>query len=164
MAEFLVRNSLNPNKVIKLGITYLQLTPKDREGEAIWACEINTDEPAIGGGAVAPVYIDGITRRTLDEEISKAVAAIAAQVDWTPLVTDRREPIIEYILPSEYEVDIDSFLEIGLQDHLPAAGIDLDSISMTINDFDVTNELQVSGDPYRYKIKWNTFLRIYDEE
>jgi len=164
MAEFLVRNSLNPNKVIKLGVTYNQVTPKGHEGEALWVCEVATDEPDINGDPIRPVYINDITLRTIDDEMGKAVSLIASQVDWSPLVNDVRAPIIEYISPADYEVDIDSVLEIGLQDHLPAAGIDISSLSLTVNDFDVTSEMEVTGDPYRAKIKWNTFLRIYDEE
>ena len=45
MAQFLVRNSLNPQKVIKCGITFEQLAPKDNEGDLIWIVEIASDEP-----------------------------------------------------------------------------------------------------------------------
>ena len=40
----------------------------------------------------------------------------------------------------------------------------MDSIQMTINDFDVTSELEIVGDPYEYTIKWNPFMRVYNVE
>lgn len=164
MAEFIVRNSLNPNKAAKLGITYTHLTPKGYEGESMWFLEVATDELDVNGNSINPVFIDDISSRTLDEEIAKAVSLVAAQIDWSPLVTDRWSPTIESMSPATYEVDIDSSLEIDMKDILPSAGIDLSSINLTINEFDVTNELSITGDPYRYKIKWHPFLRIYEEE
>lgn len=164
MASFLVRNSLNPQKVINVGITYNQVTPKGNEGDAIWVLEVATEEPDINGDSIRPVFINDISSTHLDEEISKAIGILAQQVDWSPLVDDQREPIIEYVSPATYEVSIDSSLEIEIKDLLPSAGIDIDSIQLTLNDLDVTNELEVTGDPYRYKIKWDTYLRVLEEE
>jgi hypothetical protein len=164
MAEFLVRNSLNPNKVAKLGVSYNQVTPKGYEGEAIWTLEVATSELDINGNTIRPVYVTNITQRTLDEEIAKAVGIISAQIDWTPLIDDVWSPEVVSVSPSDYETDIDSFVEIEMRDKLPAAGIDLSSIEMTVNDFDVSSELTVTGDPYRYKVKWAPFLRVYEEE
>lgn len=164
MAEFIVRNSLNPHKVIKVGVTFNQVTPKGYEGEDLWVVEVATNETTVSGETIRPVYINNVTARTLDEEIANAIGILSAQVDWSPLLDDTREPIIESISPAEYEVDIESSVEISLQEILPAAGIDIDSITMTVNDFDVTDTLEITGDPYRYKVKWKPFLRIYDEE
>ena len=47
---------------------------------------------------------------------------------------------------------------------MPSAGIDIDSITMTVNGFDVTNELEIIGDPFDYSITWRPFLRIFDYE
>ena len=164
MASFLVRNSLNPRMVINVGITYNQVTPKNNEGDAIWVIELATTASGLSGEDIRPVYINDITSSHLDDEIRKAVAVIAAQVDWSPFDDDTQAPILEYISPATYEVDINSFLEMEIKDILPSAGIDLNSIEMTVNDEDVSNELEITGDAYRYKIKWDTFLRIYEEE
>ncbi len=164
MAQFLVRNSLSPQKVIKCGITFEQLTPKDNEGEPIWVVEIATDEPHISGGDINPEFINLTSLDNLDEEVEKAVEAISAQVDWTPLESDLRAPLVESCYPSSYETDIESSIKIVLKDLLPSAGIDIDSIQMTINDFDVTSELEVTGDPYEYTLKWKPFMRVYSTE
>lgn len=162
MAQFLLRNSLNPQKVIKCGITFKQVVPKGGEGESIWVIEIGTNEPHKDGGVIPPEFINLITLDNLDQEIEKAIKTISAKVDWTPLESDIRAPFVYSCSPSEYEIDIDSSIEIILKDILPAAGIDINSIEMTINDFDVTSELDISGDPYEYKIKWRPFMRVLD--
>ncbi len=164
MAQFLVRNSLNPQKVIKCGITFEQLTPKDNEGEPIWVVEIATDEQHKDGGDISPEFINLTSLDNLDEEIEKAVKAISVQVDWTPLESDPRAPLVESCYPSSYETSIESSIKIILKDLLPSAGIDIDSIQMTINDFDVTSELEIAGDPYEYTLKWKPFMRVYSTE
>jgi len=164
MAQFLIRNSLNPQKVVSCGITFEQITPRNYEGEPIWVIELATDEPHKDGGSISPVYINLTSLNNLDEEIEKAVEIISEKIDWTPLEEDLRPPFVESCSPSEYEVDIESRIEIVLKDILPAAGIDISSINMTINDFDVTNELVITGDPYEYTLKWNPFIRVYSEE
>jgi len=164
MASFIVRNSLNPRKVINVGVTYNQVTPKSNEGDAIWVIELATKEPDVNGDTIRPVYINDISSTHLDDEIAKAVGVIAQQVDWSPFDADTREPVLEYISPASYEVAISSVLEMEIKDILPSAGIDVDSIELSINDIDVSNELEITGDPYRYKIKWDTYLRVLEEE
>lgn len=164
MAQFLIRNSLNPQKVVKCGITFEQVTPTNYEGEPIWVIELATDEPHKNGGSIPPAYINLTSLDNLDEEIEKAVEIISDKIDWTPLEIDDRPPFVESVYPDSYEVDIESRIEIILKDLLPSAGIDIDSISMTINDLNVTSELEITGDPYEYTLKWNPFMRVYSEE
>jgi len=164
MAQFLVRNVLNPQKVIKCGITFEQITPKNREGESIWVVEIATDEPHKDGGGIPPEFINLTSLDNLDAEIEEAIKAISVQVDWTPLESDPRAPVVEECYPSDYEVSIESRVKIVLKELLPAAGIDIDSIQMTVNDSDVTSELEITGDPFEYTLKWNPFMRVYSEE
>ena len=165
MAQFLVRNSLNPNKVVRLGITFEQLVPKGYEGGYIWLVEIATNEPHKDGGTIPPEFINLTSLDNLDEEIQKVVEVISAKVDWTPLEEDIRAPIVESCYPSDYIVDIETNISIVIKDLLPAAGIDTDSIQMVITtdseDFDVTSELDITGDPYEYTVKWKPFMRVY---
>lgn len=164
MAQFLIRNSLNPQKVVNCGITFEQITPKDYEGESIWVVELATDEPHITGGDIPPEFINLTSLDNLDEEIEKAVETISAKIDWTPLETDIRPPFVESCYPSSYETSIETILKIVLKDVLPSAGIDISSITMTINDFGVTSELDITGDPYEYTLKWKPFMRVYSAE
>ena len=164
MAQFLIRNSLNSQKVVKCGITFEQVTPKNLEGEPIWVVELATDEPHKNGGSISPVFINLTTLSNLDAEVKQAVETISDQIDWTPLELDERPPFVDSVLPTSYEVDMDTFIEIVIKEVLPSAGIDIDSIQMTINDFDVTSELEITGDPYEYTLKWQPFMRVYEEE
>ena len=164
MAQFLIRNSLNPQKVVKCGITFEQVTPTNYEGEPIWVVELSTDEPHVSGGSIPPEFINLTSLDNLDEEIEKAVEIISAKIDWTPLEVDIRPPFVESCYPSSYETSIETILKIVLKDVLPSAGIDITSITMTINDFDVTSELELNGDPYEYTLKWKPFMRVYSEE
>jgi hypothetical protein len=99
----------------------------------------------------------------LGEEIKEAVENIAAKIDWTPLIDDTRVPYVDSIRPSDYEVELETSIEIVLKEILPAAGIDIDSIIMTVNGFDVTDELEITGDPYEYKVIWNPTMRVTEE-
>lgn len=163
MAEFLVRNSLNPHKVVKLGVTFRQLVDVNRnDGDPIWVVEVATDEPHKDGGGIRPTFINLISLEHFDDEMDKAVAEISEQIDWTPLDADQRAPYADSIRPSDYTVEIRDFVEVVLKDNLPSAGIDINSIEMTINGFDVTTELEITGDPYEYTVKWDPSIRVYD--
>jgi hypothetical protein len=164
MAQFLIRNSLNTQKVVKCGITFEQVTPKNYEGEPIWVVELATDEPHKNGGDISPVFINLTSLDTLDAEVEKAVETISAQIDWTPLEEDTRAPFVYSVYPTEYEVSIDSYVEIVIKDLLPSAGINIDTIEMTINDLDVTDDLTITGDPYEYKLKWSPSIKVYSSE
>lgn len=160
MAEFFIRNSLNPSKVVSCGITYRQLVPKGNEGEAVWVIELATRETDTNGDAIPSEYIYLTSLEYLQEEIDAAAARIAAKVDWTPLANDGSAPYVDSISPAEYEIPIDSTLEIVLKELLPATGIDINSIEMTIDGHDVTGELEITGDPYEYKLKWHPSIIV----
>lgn len=163
MAQFLIRNSLSSQKVVKCGITFEQVTPKNLEGEPIWVVEIATDEPHKNGGVIPPEFVNLITLDNLDLEIKKAVETISDQIDWTPLEEDVRPPIVDSVYPTDYEVSMDAFVEIVIKELLPSAGIDINSIQMTINDFNVTSDLTITGDPYEYTVQWKPTMRVYEE-
>jgi hypothetical protein len=161
LAEFIVRNSLNPYKAVKFGVTTRQVVPKENEGEALWVVEIATDEPTISGFVISPVYINLRTLDDLDKEIQNATAIISSQIDWAPLIEDSTPPFVVSASPGNGVVDIESSVEFLIKDNLPSSGLDLSSIKMTVNDFDVTSELELSGDGYEQKIKWKSYLRDY---
>lgn len=164
MARFLVRNSLNPNKVVRFDLTFEQITFKGLEGDSYWVVEVNTTEPSISGTVITPEYIHLRTLDNLDEEIEGVVNNICAQIDWSPTLDDAEGPFVSYHFPTETEdVDISSSVVIKITEALPSAGIDLSSISATLDGFDITSELEIDGDPYEYEIRWNPSLIVYDE-
>ena len=164
MAYFQVRNSLNPSKVIVCGITYKQVVPKGNKGEAIWVIEVATDEPHITtSGTIPPYYINVTDELDLDLEVEKAVAEISKQVDWEPLAADTRPPFVNSVQPDAYITPIHENVILGIIDLHPSYGIDIDSIEMTVNGIDVTNDLRISGDEFEYTVEWRPPSRVYSQ-
>jgi hypothetical protein len=162
--EYLIRNSLNPGKVVSCTITFRQIVNKGEEGELVWLVQINTAEPHKDGGEIAPLFIHYVSSDNLDAAIKSATETIAEQVDWSPLYEDLRPPFVSYSSPSESGdiVSLYSNVVVDIKDLLPAAGIDPDSITVTVNGFDVTDELDIIGDPYEYRVIWDPFIRVAD--
>lgn len=163
MAEYIIRNSLNPHKVVKCGVTFRQVVNKGDEGEPIWLVEVATNEPHKDTGeSIKPEFINLLSFDNLDAELEKATSALSAQIDWTPLDVDSRPPFVSSSSPTSYYADIASNIQLVISEALPSAGIDISSIQMTVNGEDVSSELTITGDPYEYKVGWEPFLRVYD--
>jgi hypothetical protein len=156
VAYFHVRDSLNPYKVVKFSITLQQQTLKGGEGEPVWTAEINTPEPTISGGVMRSRYIHLRSLDNLDQEIEKVTNEMCQEVDWEPRISDHRGPYVVYASPYQFQTDvnIDSGVEIRVKESLPSAGIDIGSIEAEVNGVDITSELEITGDPYEYTIKW----------
>jgi hypothetical protein len=144
-------------------ITYRQVVPKGEEGEAVWVIEVATTASGIHSEVIPSEFIHATDLNYLEDEITEAVERLSAQIDWSPLIDDNRNPYVDSVLPSDYEVPLETSVEVVIKDPLPSAGIDISSITMTVDGFDVTSELDISGDPYEYKVKWSPFLRVTDE-
>ena len=165
MAEYIIRNSLNPDKVVECSITFRKLTNKYMEGEPIWLVHIATTEPHKNGGDITPSFIHLANLKNLGLEIDRATEKIAAQVDWGELREDLRPPIVSLVDPIEngmVNVGITSKVVFDIEDILPAAGIDIDSIKVSVNGMDVTEELDITGDAYQYRVTWSPFKRVLD--
>ncbi len=165
MAEYLLRNTLNPNKVVKCTITFKQITNKGEKGEPVWLIEIGTVEPHKDGGKISPIFIHYTNADNLDTTIKEATESIAKQVNWGTLIDDLRPPFVINSFPKvdqSNRVGIYSSVIVDIQDILPAAGIDPDSIEVVINDIDVSDEISLEGTPYKYRIRWDPKVRVYD--
>jgi len=164
LAYFHVRDSLNPYKVVKFSITLQQYTLKGYDGDNLWTAEINTLEPSttVSGGIMRSRYIHLRTLQNLDDEIEKAAADMCQEIDWTPRIPDRSEPYVYDTYPSNQatEIDIDSTIWVAIKDSLPSAGIDISTIEAEVNGVDVTSEIEITGNPYDYKVKWKPSLVI----
>jgi len=163
LADFIVRNSLNPYKAVKFSITLQQQVLKNSEGEPIWTAEINTLEPSISGTQLKSKYLHLRTLENLDDEIEKAVSEMCEQIDWTPLIDDGRAPYVDSYIPSEDSgVNIDSSVELVIKESLPSGGIEISSISVVFDDIDITGEVEMVGDPYEYTLKWKPSTIVYE--
>jgi hypothetical protein len=167
MATYLLRNCLNPGKVVKCTITFRQIVNKGEEGEPVWLIEVGTAEPHKDGGKISPVFIHYTNGAVnLDTAVRSATTIIANQVNWGTLQDDIRPPFVVSSLPTVNEnvVPIYSDVVVDIKDLFPSAGIDPDSITVTVNDFDVTNDITLAGTPFEYKLVWSPPIRILDYE
>jgi len=166
MAIFYVRHSLNPNKTVKFNITLRYFVIKGEEGEHMWTLEIGTTHKDINGDPISSKKIHKVSANNLDQIIEEAIADLCFQIDWTPLVVDKEAPFVYSFSPTGDNIPIASNIEIIIKENLPAAGIDLFSAKIILNnsmlDFDITDKVIVEGDPYIYTLKWSPELRIYN--
>lgn len=163
MAEVYVRNSLNPHKLIKVGISFIQTVDYSRhDGELIWALEVGTPEPHYNGGKITPVYVTNFNLHDIDKEIEQAVTEVSSKVDWGSLESDVEPPYINVLSPTNYIVDMTCAVDFILKEVLPSAGIDEDSISVEVNGIDVSEELYITGDPFEYRVIWHPKRKVFD--
>lgn len=166
MAEFYVRNSLNINKAVKFNITLRYFVIKGGMGEHFWILEIGTTHLDANDEPIVAKKIHNISAAELDNVIEEATAELCSLIDWTPLVDDKEAPYVDSIVPANGStVSIGYNVVAVLKDHLPSAGIDLSSLKVILNnsmqDFDITGAVEVTGDPYQYELRWETPLRVY---
>ena len=167
MSEFLVHNSLNITKSVKFNMTLRYFVVKGEEGEHMWVLEIGTTHPDINGDPISAKKFHHISAEDLDELIEDALSDLCSQIDWTPFVSDVDAPYVDYLCPEDgTTVSIGSNIYMTIKELLPAAGIDLTDLKVTLNnsmtEFDITSEVDITGDPYEYKLKWVTPMRVYD--
>lgn len=165
MAEFFVHNSLNPNKSVKFNITLRYFVIEGEKGEHMWTLEIGTTHPDINGDDISAARAHKISAINFDNVIEDALASLCAQIDWSPLSTDRDAPYVDIAVPVGTTVPIRSNVHIKIKDKLPSSGIDLSAAKIILHagasDFDITSEVTIDGDPYEYDIYWSPPLRVH---
>ena len=163
MAEFLIRNSLNPHKVVKCGVTLTQYVDyKKHNGEPIWLLSVGTSEPHKDGGSINDVYTNLTSLDTIDKEIELLVSKISKQIDWGELIDDAHPPFVDSVYPVEYIAKMEEPVEFVIKEFMPSTGIDLDTLKVTANGLDITDELEIKGNPYEYHLKWRPRIKVYD--
>lgn len=168
MAHIFVRNSLNNTKTVKLNVTLPKYVAKEHaDGDPRWLLEVATTYLSASGTKIRPEFIDTtISDVNIDEVIEAAVTNIASQIDWEPFVEDTDTPYVTTTVPSSIgEVHIHSNVYIDIKDEVPSAGIDLSEVQIIVNngtqDFDVTGECDITGDPFCFNIAWKPPMRQY---
>lgn len=166
MAEFFVQNSLNDQKSVKFNLTLRYFVIKGEEGEHLWTLEIGTTHKDIDGDPISAKKIHNILANNLDDVIEDALGDLCSQIDWSPLAGDREAPFVSGFSQAGENVSIASNVYITIKDELLSAGIDLSNMKVILNnsmqDFDITNDVTITGDPYEYQLKWVTPLRVYE--
>jgi len=167
MAEFYVKHSLNDKKAVKFNITLRYIVPTNSEGDHKWVLEIGTTELDRNGDQIGAKKIYLTSLNNIDEVIEQNINELCRLIDWGPFVIDKRAPFIKYYSPSDgsSDVPIVSMVEIVIKDNLPSAGIDLSNMKVFFDNgmqkFDITNEVEIEGDAYEYKLKWAPKRIVY---
>lgn len=154
MAVFYLRNSRIPDGkivpvTVALSLDTLQSTASipasgvaefpnlvDPEGDGTWILMLETAELDSSGNPIPPEVVNVVTTGTVHLEIEAALGRMGQKIDWgTPLPDTRAPELVEITPPlSETEnVNIMTDVIVRLKDALPAAGIDLSSVNMSIN-------------------------------
>lgn len=167
ITEFYVHNSLNVSTSVKFNLTLRYFVIKSEQGEHCWTLEIGTTHSGINGEDYLSKKVHAINAQDLDEVIEGVISELCSKIDWSPYVVDNDPPYITDISPAEsIDVPIGSTISFNINENLPAAGIDLSEMVITLNnstsDFDITDEVAIIGDPYKYSVSWAPILRVYD--
>lgn len=166
MAHLLVRHSLNPDVVVKFNVTVKQFTITTSDGDAKWLLEVGTGHLDKDGYNIRPTYVHLTTLDSLDQELERVIADMCLLIDWGVLVADGAPPYVSEHSPTGNDVSILSKIRIKIKEELPSSGIDLSEAKVYLNTgmriFDITDDIVIKGDPYEYKIEWQTPLRVYN--
>jgi hypothetical protein len=166
MAEFWVRHSLNPHKAVKFNITLRYFVVTGERGEHVWVLEVGTTYPDANGDPISAKFSHKVSAEDLDEVIEDSVSTLCSQIDWSPFVADKEAPYISGVSPTGSGISIAYDVNFIIADVLPSAGVDLSNIKIILDnsmtEFDITSEVQITGDPYQYEFKWVPPLRVYN--
>ena len=160
MADIYVINSLNLNKSVKfnLGLRYF-VVKDDRDGDQKWVLEIGTTHSGSDGITPLVKKIHNISAEDFNEVLEDALSELCSEIDWSPFIKDGEPPYLVSVSPTGGNTPIGSNVYLKIKEELPSSGIDLSNIKIMLNngtvDFDITGEIEVTGDPYDYDIRWS---------
>ncbi len=127
----------------------------DPEGNRIWILTLDTPEPDIAGNPIATEIVNILSKDTVHFEIEAALGRLGSQIDWgTPLPDTQPPRLLEITPPLDQTTGVSIFSNIvaRIQDPLPAAGIDLSTLNIRLNDFPiVTSGITEPGNDVEFK-------------
>ena len=159
MAVFYLRNSLNPDGLVvpvTVKLNLIQDVP-EADGEDIWVIEFNTHVKDVNGDRILTKTINvRVSEQDIEQVIESGLALIGAEVDWGTLQSDTVGPYVDYFSISDTEgVPIMTPVIFKLRDLYPSVGIDPNSITLVVNDIDVTDQLDIDSFATYTRVKWN---------
>ena len=178
MVVFYLRNSRAPSgKIVPITVSLNKevLYPvigsgfpnlRDQEGDGVWLLTVATSERDGSGDPIPTEFINIVSEATVHLELEAAIGRIGNKVSWGALAEDLLPPRVLEINPpltQTTNVPIMSNILVRLQDPLPAAGMDLSTLNMTLNSFPVISggvaqpgfEVQMRGNVFDFTIIHN---------
>jgi len=151
MVVFYLRNSLIPDgKIVPVTVALNLVSVKgtkttvtgtgfpnlaDPEGDGIWLLTLSTTELDSAGEVIDDEIINVVSKDTVHDEIEAALGRIGSQVVWGTTLPDNRPPrLVELTPPLTQTTNVSIFTDIiaRIEDPLPAAGIDLSTLNMSL--------------------------------
>ena len=154
MVVFFLRNSRIPDgKIVPvtISLTLDVLKPTlatgtefpnlgDPEGEQVWILTLDTPELDKSGKSIPTEVVNVLSKDTVHLEIEAAFGRIGNKINWGTLLSDTQPPRLLEITPpldQTTNVSILSNIIARIQDPLPAAGIDLSTLNVRLNNFPI---------------------------
>jgi len=134
---------------------------KDPEGEGIWVLTVSTSELDSSGEKIGIEVVNVLdpSLDTVHDEIQAAMGRIGEQIDWGTLLVDNVAPQLKSLEPpieQTENVSIVSDVVARIIDPLPAAGLDLSTLNMSINELPVISG-GVTVSPNNIELRGNVF-------
>lgn len=136
-----------------------------RRGEHYWEIVIYTSGVDFSGDRIKSKWLDVIgTSESINDLINEKIKEICGQIDWSTTTTltgpeleaaeDTKPPVVFWQYPEDGQIDVplDSRIIIRIKDELPSKGIDISTLTMRVDGFDIVPE--VYGNKYDYTITY----------
>jgi len=163
MADFFIRNPLKPTQVYTISITMRQIIMPSQDpslaGELVWVLEGATLAMDCEGITIPAERIFVRNYNTIDEEINNLVNKISSKMCWE-LIDDTQPPYIleKYPLDNEADIPVTTSISVrlsdGLEKEFAASGIKKNSIKFYMKGFDMTEQLEIVGNPWDYSFNF----------
>lgn len=154
---------VNPNALERAIIVYIDLIsiiPLNKLGDNKYVFRLSTQAKDCSGNSIQPLMVYDTSINGFFKALPKALADLCEHVCWGEIDNDRTAPFVSYYGPAGDDVSLFSSIIIGLEDALPSKGIDPTSIRMTVNGFDVTNDIIIDGQYNILTVSWSPKRRV----
>jgi hypothetical protein len=156
MATFEVRHSEFPRNPKKFTVVLDKVVknlgepdtifPEPGDDDVFWEIRIGVaDAVDVSGETIKSLWVDTAVEGTVDATIQRGINEISQLIDWSDngefiQEDDIYGPVVVSTFPSPNAKDVSIFssIQIRLQDFLPAKGIDLSTIKLTVDGVQVT--------------------------
>lgn len=157
----------NPNtgdRAVYVYIDLVSIVPTNEKGDNKYIFKISTKAKAMDEDgeyqSIDPIYLYETNVNGFLKALPKAVAAICSQIYWGESRSDEKSPYVEYYGPVGYNVSLFSSVIVGITDPFPSNGINADSITMSVNGFDVTDDIILDGTFNEVVVSWSPKKRV----
>lgn len=129
------------------------------EGDGVWILTLSTNENDVDGNPIPTEFVNIVSEDTVHIELEAALGRIGSKVDWGNISSDDRPPRLVELNPpltQTEDVPISSNIKMRIQDRLPSSGLDLSTLNVRLNGFQIVTSGVVQPG-YDVDLKGNIF-------